>query len=130
MADRPSASRYLSIQPLFAAGYATPKRVQSFLTELRANPPQVLIDTRQGNLFLPLPDRQNCSMMDTEVGLESALRAERDLRYPAQRELELPFYQSEIRVVYRWLCERYELMPGPEADPDAWRVYRLRAGED
>lgn len=130
LSERPSASRYLYLQPLFTSGYATPERVQAFLDELRANPPEVLIDTRQEEMLLLLPAGQNCAALDTDDGYETLLRAERDSRYPMQKEQPLPDIPQGMRAVYGWLCERYELEGSLSTDPDAWRIYRLRPTEN
>ena len=125
LAGRPSASRYLQQRPLFQPGYATAERVQALVEDLYATPPVILVDTRSAFMPLALPAAGDCERLQEDAFVEQLIRAERDARYPLRAEEPLPYYPAEMKAVYRWVCENYAPVPTHDADPDAWRLYRL-----
>jgi hypothetical protein len=126
LSGKPPASRYASLMPLFAPGYASAEKIQGFLAELAANPPAVVVDTRAETMPLVIPGQGDCARLDIEGYMAQAVRAERDARFPMQQDQPLPYIPPEMKAVYRWLCENYVPVSQSPADLDAWRWYRLR----
>ncbi len=127
LAERPAASRYLAQQALFTPAYASDSVIRLFLEDLQANPPAVVIDTRQANMPLVLPAAQDCSQLASDAFVEQSLRADWDARFPLAREDPLPYPPPEMKAVYRWLCEHYEPLVTTSPNLDGWQLYRLRA---
>lgn len=125
LTGRPAASRYTYQQPLFTPGYVTPGKIQEFLSALQENPPVLIVDTRPDKMPLIYMET-NCADIIGENYFLQVIRKDRDARYPLAKNDPLPFVPLEMKNVYRWICENYEMVSTPGRAEDAWRYYLLR----
>lgn len=126
LADRLGVGSYLDQRALFTPGYSDSERIGAFLLALQANPPAILVDTRpESGMPLVLPGAEGCANLGSDAFIEQRLRQERDSRFPMLVDEPLPYLHPEMKNVYRWLCEHYELTTPLSTDLDAWRIYRF-----
>jgi hypothetical protein len=105
LAERPEPSRYFFHSPLFMQGYASPQVFETFLNDLRANPPALIIDTAITDRgFGPLDAERRATWLEEVSGRDPAVTA-------------IP----EISVIYDYFVENYERAG---AFNFGWEVYR------
>lgn len=105
MANRPEPSRYFFHSPLFMQGYASESVFATFLDDLRANPPPLIIDTAITDRgFGPLDPERRAIWMREVNGRDPAITA-------------IP----EIDVIYDYFAAHYERIG---AFSFGWDVYR------
>jgi 4-amino-4-deoxy-L-arabinose transferase-like glycosyltransferase len=106
LAGRAEPSRYFFHSPLFMQGYASPQVFATFLDDLRANPPVLIIDTAITDRgFGPLDPQRRAEWLAQVSGRDPAVTA-------------IP----EIDVIYDYFARNYEKAG---AFGFGWDVYRL-----
>ena len=125
LAGRSPASRYIDSRALFTPGYTSPDKIEAFSADLRSQPPQWLVDTRSADMPLLTAAQADCSRFTEDDFLYGELWSEHIERFPLAVQDPLPFVPSEMKHVYRWVCENYTLAWPENPDPDSWRIYRL-----
>ena len=127
LSQRPAATRFAALQPLFNPLYATPERLRAFLNELQARPPRLLIDTRSDTAPLVLPqDLAQCDQISSLDDTRALWNARWQARGPLWQVRPAPVVPDGMNEVYRWLCERYEPLLPTAPDSAGWVIYRLK----
>lgn len=100
LAVRRSPTRYFTQMALFHNGYASPARFTDLLNELKAHPPELILDTHmEGYPFV------NWSLVDRQCSYN----------------ISLP---DGLGPVLDYVCQNYELVE--RFGKDQWSIYRLR----
>jgi hypothetical protein len=128
VSERTVTGKYIDQQALFTAGYASAPLIQAYLAQLQKESPVYIIDTRSEAMPLPISRGVDCTLLDSDAGVEKIIRSERDARYIWSHDEPLPYYPVQLKALYRWMCDNYEqVSPGDQnQDQDAWRIYHLR----
>ncbi|GAP05295.1 4-amino-4-deoxy-L-arabinose transferase [Anaerolinea thermolimosa] len=132
VSGRKAPSRFFFIDPLFLPNYTNEFHTGTFLAELQAHPPQLIIDSRP--LIQPLFYEYNaadCSKLSDRDYLEELARAIRPKR-PISRSIsdyrdryfKPPQIPPGMPEVYRWICENYD----EETVLGEWIVFRYMPG--
>jgi hypothetical protein len=99
LTGRSAPTRFVHTKPLFRDGYSTPALADELLTDLEANPPRLIVDTRLA------------STPFVEGGPEGACRAPQG-NYP-----------QWVGEVYAYICDHYTWVQ--TLGKDEWQVWKL-----
>lgn len=137
VSGRKAPSRFFFIDPLFLPNYTGEFHTATFLAELQAHPPQLVIDTRP--LTQPLFYEYNaadCSKLSDRAYLEALAEAIRPHSSKTEVNVSQPISNYRDRYfkppqippgmpeVYRWICENYD----EETVLGEWIVFRYMPG--
>jgi len=138
VSERKAPSRFFFIDPLFLPNYTNQFHTGTFLAELQAHPPRLIIDSRP--LLQPLFYEYNaadCSKLSDRAYLEGLAGAIRPLPPKIELNISQPIsYEYVVRYfkppqippgmpeVYRWICENYD----EETVLGEWIVFRYMPG--
>lgn len=137
VSGRKAPSRFFFIDPLFLPNYTDEFHTGTFLAELQAHPPRLIIDSRP--LLQPLFYEYNsadCSKLSDRAYLEELAGAIRPKSSKTEMNISQPISDYRDRYfkppqippgmpdVYRWICENYD----EETVLGEWIVFRYLPG--
>ena len=127
-------SRYFFIDPLFLRGYTSQYHTGTYLADLKANPPALIIDTRPvSQPFFYENNAQDCDKLLDPAYLSDLTAAITPGGSVAETNLEnnwisdykdryfkTPEIPPGMPEVYQWICQNYD----EETVLGMWIVYR------
>lgn len=109
LSERPSPSRFSYHFALFTNGYTNPKLIQSFMTDLKSRPPDLIIDASSGSGVVRLDPRP-----------------EDEANNWYQPGYLIPIsWIAESKEIFNYVRTNYE--PVGKVGPAGWTVYRPKA---
>ncbi len=112
LAGRASPTRYVHQIPLFNPAYATPERIQEYLSDIQRKQPALIIDTREGSMPLVYQpgDPAGCGTVQVPNTAPEGRGGSSAIGTPAR-----------MAAVYSYICANYQ--PVDVLGPDQWIVY-------
>lgn len=119
LSKREAPSRFFFMDPLFVEGYSGQEKAKLFLSEIKQQPPRLIIDEGVPRLPLIMAPPDQCG----KVKDPHYYKMYTDRRFQEQARMTPPM-PSGIGDVYFWICENY--LPDGQIGRLGWEVYRLK----